>query len=102
MFILKSIINYYVKLSTPLYLCFNDASKAFDRVKNCTLFQKLFKRQVPKIIVCFIYQWYSTQQFIIKWGETVPFTVTNGVRQGGVWSPARFNVYIDDLIESPS
>ena len=28
-----------------------------------------------------------------------PFSVTNGVRQGGVLSPIHFNVYMDELID---
>ena len=31
----------------------------------------------------------------IRWGST--FCVSNGVKQGGVISPALFNVYMDDL-----
>jgi len=43
--------------------------------------------------------WYKEQTMQIKWGKhfSEPFHVTNGVRQGGVWSPYLFAVYLDDL-----
>ena len=38
---LKSVIKYYTQQSTPVYSCFLDASKAFDRVNHWKLFNKL-------------------------------------------------------------
>ena len=37
----------------------------------------------------------------VKWGSTLSskFQVTNGVRQGGVFSPLIFNVYVNELSE---
>ncbi len=36
---------------------------------------------------------------MVRWGNAVsaPFTVSNGVRQGGTVSPYLFNVYMDGL-----
>ena len=35
----------------------------------------------------------------VKWGSTCSerFTVTNGVRQGGILSPFLINIYMDEL-----
>ena len=35
----------------------------------------------------------------VKWGRAISayFTVSNGVRQGGILSPKLFSIYVDDL-----
>ena len=32
---LKHIVDYYSSQSSPVYICFLDASKAFDRINHC-------------------------------------------------------------------
>ena len=96
---MKEIINRYQRLGSSVYLCFLDASKAFDRINHDTLFKKLVNRNVPAYIVRLLVFWYSHQQMFVKWGNVTSsvFTVSNGVRQGGVLSPYLFNVYMDGL-----
>ena len=45
----KSIIQYYNYHSCPVYTCFLDASKAFDRINHWTMFKQLILRNVPSI-----------------------------------------------------
>ena len=96
---LKEIVNYYKRLSSPLFICFLDASKAFDRVNHWVLFKKLINRKVPTLIVRLLLFWYRNQVMNIRWGSSLSdhFAVLNGVRQGGILSPLLFNVYMDDL-----
>lgn len=98
-FVLKQVLDYYLHSSSPVYICFLDASKAFDKINHWNLFSKLLKRNMPVIFVRLLAIWYSTQSFIVRWNNCVslPFTVTNGVRQGGILSPILFNVYMDEL-----
>ena len=96
---LKNIIQYYTSRSSPVYLCFLDASKAFDRVNYWKLFNKLLVRGTPGYLVSLLIYWYTTQEFTVKWGNSLslPFKTANGIRQGGILSPYLYNVYTDDL-----
>ena len=98
-FALKQVIEYYQKNGSPVYICFLDASKAFDRVDHWALLNKLYKRNVNLQIIRLLLFWYSNQRFCVRWGRiySTSFLVSNGVRQGGIMSPILFNVYMDDL-----
>ena len=67
-FTVKSIIKYYTGHNTPVYTCFLDASKAFDRVNHWTLFTKLIYSGISLLIVRILVFWYQTQQLCITWG----------------------------------
>ena len=98
---LKMTINYYVNNNSRVFCSFLDASKAFDRLVHSGLFLKLMERNVPKLFLDVIVTWYSDLQCQVKWGETMSdwFTLTAGVRQGGVLSPAFYSIYTDGLIQ---
>ena len=51
------------------------------------------------MIVRMLIFWYSKQEMCIKWGQAMSdyFTISDGVRQGGILSPRLFAVYVDDL-----
>ena len=51
-FSFKQIVHYYVSKSSPVYVCFIDASKAFDRVNH----YKLFGENVKMWCSCFCCQ----------------------------------------------
>ena len=98
-YILKELLNYYTSAGSPVYLCFVDVRKAFDRVNYLKLFLKLRRRGTPIYLIGILHCWFSTQQFCVKWGNALSqsFGSSNGLRQGGILSPHLFNVYTDDL-----
>ena len=98
-FLLKEVVNFYRESNTSVFLCFMDATKAFDRVNHSKLFTILIDRKVPTYLVRLLYFWYSEQLVCVKWGEETSeyFKCTNGVRQGGILSPLLFNVYFDHV-----
>ena len=98
-YLLKDVVNYFQRLGTPVYICFIDASKAFDRIDYNTLFKKLIRRGTPLYLVKLLCFWSINQKFRIMWGRNIsePFTIRNGTRQGGLLSPHLYNVYVSDL-----
>ncbi|XP_016534059.1 RNA-directed DNA polymerase from mobile element jockey-like [Poecilia formosa] len=98
-FALKEILDLYNRHNSTIFMCFIDASKAFDRVNHDKLFHKLHNRGVPGSIVRILSFWYTHQLMYVRWGNCVsaPFKISNGIRQGSILSPLLFNVYMDDL-----
>ena len=98
-FTVKSVTKYYTKENSPVYTCFLDASKAFDKINHYILFRKLLARKTPIVLVRILLFWYINQTMCVKWGSCISryFYVSNGVRQGGILSPKLYSVYVDDL-----
>lgn len=98
-FALKELLRKYKGKNSTVFMCFLDASKAFDRVNHSKLFQKLCKARVPKYIVRCLSYWYAHQTMLVKWDNCIsaPFQIGNGVRQGSLLSPILFNFYMNDL-----
>ena len=77
-----------------------DMSKAFDRVDHHLFFEKLHQRNLPPVLVRALLTWYSQQKVSVRWNKSSSdkFSISNGVRQGGVLSPILFTIYLDDLL----
>ena len=68
-------------------MAFLDASKAFYPVDHGILFDILHSCGLPTPILRFLLSWYS---------------VSNGIRQGSVLSPALLAMYLDGLLQKLS
>ncbi len=75
-------------------------NRCFDIVDHHSLFEKLLEKELPVPVIVFLLKWYRTQTLSVRWNghDSEEFTVTNGVKQGGVLSPILFTVYIDSLV----
>ena len=97
---LRETVNYYVNNGSRVFCTFLDASKAFDRLIHSGLFLKLMERNIPLVFLDIIIAWYDGLECRVKWGDHYSewFTITAGVRQGGVLSPDFYGIYVDGLI----
>ena len=99
-FALNETISYYRNNDSQVYALFLDASKAFDRINYIKLFYKLIDKKMCPITIRLYLNMYLNQKIQVKWNGklSLPFNVTNGVRQGGVLSPLFFSIYVDELL----
>ena len=65
-----------------------------------TIFQLLLDRGMPVCVVHLLRKWYVDQKLSVRWNSksSYSFNVSNGVRQGGVFSPVLLTIYIDKLL----
>ena len=61
-------IEYFKSRSTSVYVAFLDASKAFDKISQWTLFGKLIDRNVPMYLIKVLCYWYQHQSTSVRWG----------------------------------
>ena len=98
-FLLKEILHYFKNHGTPSFVCFMDASKAFDRLNHGKLLNLLATKNVPVYIIRVIAAYLTNQQLCVRWNGIYSelFSACNGVRQGGILSPYLFNIYINEI-----
>ena len=94
-------IDYFLRNGSNVYSCCMDMSKAFDSLKHSLLFKKLLQANMPYIFIRLLIFIYMEQCANVKWNGNYSniFTVTNGVRQGGVSSAILYCFYCNILFE---
>jgi len=99
-FTLRSTVDYFNSRGSSVFAAALDVSKAFDTFSRRHLFEALTKAGIPMWIVNVIVNWYSKLSVAVRWNSTVShfFNVKAGVRQGGILSPALFNLFINIYI----
>ena len=102
--ILKETIERYFCAGSPVYSCFLDLSKAFERVNHEFFLQKLERKGCPSHTVNILRTIYRHTRVRVHVGGTFSdeWSTGRGVRQGGVTSAYLFNVYIDDILSNIS
>ena len=96
---MEEIIEFYNCNGHPVFLVALGAFREFDRVEYCKLFQLLIVRNTCPMFLRLLLYMYTHQKLRVKWNGICSelFDVTNGIKQGGVFSPLLFCIYIDVL-----
>ena len=99
--VLKHIIHKYLKVKKQkLFICFFDLKKAFDFVPRLQMFYNLMTEyKIGGQFLKILKNIYTDNQMFVKvdGGLTNPFYTTTGFKQGCVFSPILFNLYINKL-----
>ena len=99
--VLKHLIHKYLKVKKQkMFVCFFDLKKAFDFVPRLQMFYTLMTEyKIGGQFLKILKNIYTDNQMFIKvdGGLTKPFITTTGVKQGCVFSPLLFNLYINKL-----
>ena len=99
LFSLSQIFEGMWEYAQPVYMCFVDLEKAYDRVPRGLLWEVLKEYGVPEPLRRAIRSLYSKSQSCVRvlGIKSKPFTVGVGLRQGCVLSPLLFVVFMDRI-----
>ena len=99
MYVLKNLIDLYVKRKQKLYVCFLDLSKAFDSIWRNGLLYKLLETGVGSKFYNSIKSMHEKVRCCVNTngGLTPFFNTVQGVRQGDVLSPILFNLFMNGI-----
>ena len=85
-----------------IYFCFIDYAKAFDCVYHNKLWKILKEMGIPNHLICLLGNLYESQEATVRTGHgtTDWFQIGKGVRQGCIWSPCFFNLYVEYIMRN--
>ena len=97
---MKETVRYYGNRGSKVYACFMDASKAFGRIRYDKLFAILLNHGLPCVVVRTLLDMYMRQKVRTSWQgvNSEYFSISNGIRQGGILSPILYTIYADELL----
>ncbi|CAG2202476.1 unnamed protein product [Mytilus edulis] len=89
------------ELGQTLFTTFVDASSAFDVVWHASLLKSIFKSGISGQSWQILNDWYTNMSSAVRWeGKlSTSFAELQGVRQGSVWSPSVYKLFVNPLIK---
>ena len=99
---LRRIMERQREFGGMVYMCFIDYRKAFDSVDHDKLWNNLISFGAPPHLVALLHALYKDQLATVmtEHGETEPFKIGKGVRQGCILSPLLFNLYAEMVVRT--
>ncbi len=98
---LRGFRNCYCSNSGVVYGLALDATKTFDRVKYDKLFNLFVTRKIKPLFIRLLSNVYLNQKLNVSYNGVTSrcFSVSNGIKQGGVLSPTLFGLYVDGMLQ---
>lgn len=91
-FAFNVLVQRCLKVDHPLYICFQDCNKAFDKVRHDQLIHLFRKKNIDMKVICIFCNLYYKQAAVVR--ERTEFSdgieIRRGVRQRCVLSPVLF------------
>ena len=101
-FVANEVIQHYLNGNNDIHVMLLDASKAFDCVHYVTLFRQLLSKGICPCVIRILLFMHVNQTVRVRWNNELSdeFSVSNGVKQGGILSPVLFSIYTDTMLSS--
>jgi hypothetical protein len=98
--LLSEAINESADSKTPVWMAMFDAAKDFDVVWQNSLLLKLHNIGIDGQLWLLLEEWYRGQKSAVKWKGDISrtFYEQQGVRQGGILSPALYKAFVNPLL----
>jgi hypothetical protein len=101
-FVSRLLSSSSLEMQRPLYKCFVDLTKAYDKVDRDTLWKVLLLRGIPPRLVQLIQALHCGAQATVRVDGAMSeaFNLERGLKQGSVFAPLLFNIFFGAIIES--
>ncbi|VDI12486.1 Hypothetical predicted protein [Mytilus galloprovincialis] len=88
------------KRKSSLYIALMDARKAFDILWHLGLLREMHKTGLEGNNWLFFENWYTELTSKVKWKGELSHQIIEqqGVRQGGIWSPSAYKIFVNSLL----